>query len=205
MIHAKPATGLKLALELLAEYENEWDGGEQDPAVLAAATYIVCVKRSDDGWVYAADDWHAIAHIERDCMLTDGADVEYVNAVYGVATGQVITYRTTTTVALRAPNGEIYFSYSPQYDPTWVLCVRHPDYENGYDTWPGMTPGVREVTIDSGQQFSNGRPSRYWCAEHYFSLPDDAPAPFKRMVLEELKRLCDEQEKHPKGKDPGSW
>jgi len=200
----RPSTGLKLALELREEYSNDWGGGEQDPAALAASKYAVCIKRDGDGWVTTAENWQDIVDIEASCLHAEFY-VEYVDAVYDVATGERISYRCTTTVAMRAPNGEIYYAFEPTRDPTWVLCVRHPDYENGYDTWPGLTPGVEEVTIDTGAEFSNGRPSRIWCAERYFELPDDAPTPFKRMALSELKSLCDDQEKLKRGEDPGRW
>lgn len=201
---APPNTGLALALELHEEYSNEW-GGSVPAEELAAATYAVCIKRIDDGWVVAADDWQTIADIIRDCMLTDGSEVEYVDAVYHVASGEVVKYRTTATIALRTPDGETYLSCDPVPDPAWEIVLRHSDYGNDFETFPGMTPGVRGIEIDPGADFTNGRPSRFWCAQRYFELEDDTPTNVKRAFLEKLKALCSGDDKLKRGVDPGTW
>jgi hypothetical protein len=59
---------------------------------------------------------------------------------------------------------------------TWLLIVRHPDYSNEHHiVHEGDEPGVRILEIDTGVEFSNGRPSRYWAAQCFFQDTDDTP------------------------------
>lgn len=90
---------------------------------------------------------------------------------------------------------------------TWLLVVRHPDYGNEYHTFEGTLPGVRILEIDTGAQFSNGRPSRYWAADCYFNDTDEVPEMPRRVkqaLLATYKALASD-DKNPKGVDPGTW
>jgi hypothetical protein len=89
---------IEFAQALLDEHKNDWDGSSSVDDI-AAAKYAVVVSRDNDSWVVACSDADEVAQVYVGALHADG-DVEWVDEVYEVETGEPVQYRARTNVSV---------------------------------------------------------------------------------------------------------
>jgi hypothetical protein len=100
-------TGLALAIQLCEQCWND-HGANDSPEKIAAAPFAVVIERDEDSWVFAAASWEQVAGFALACLTgTEGYD-EWIEDVYDVATGEVLSINLRTSVTLTTPDGRVY-------------------------------------------------------------------------------------------------
>lgn len=93
----------ELIEHLLEEHQNDFDGSE-DLAVLMHSRYAVIFSRSSDAWVLGANDLDDIAGYELG-VLSAEYDVEWVDSVIDLTTGEPLYYQARIAVTVTDSDG----------------------------------------------------------------------------------------------------
>ncbi len=182
---------------LLAEHPNDFLN--ESPEDFADARYAVLCRDDSTSWVVAATDMDGVAAAVGELNANDNPDFEYLDTVYDLETGQSVDVNQHTIKVIVTRDGAEHF-HTTRYGKqrkSWVIVVRHPEYENSFTLLPGDYPGVEYIDIDAGREFVDGGVTRQWCAEVYFLL--NAPADVKREALGVLKDIAEDAPKRKRG------
>lgn len=139
----------KHAQALLNSWSNDWDGSTELDE-LVEHRWAVVTQRNMDAWVNGADTPKDIAEYEQAALLTDGDDVEWIEGVYDLETGEPVYYQRTVTIQVAmSATGEVATS-----DNTLMWKVGMTD--NG-DGQPSMMASFG--SHDLAAQFISGLPN----------------------------------------------
>lgn len=91
------------AQALLDQFTNDWDGSDSIEELIEHCWAIVIVKERDgDAWVEGIDTPEEIASAEG---YAGELDVEWVEGVYDLETGEPVRYSVTRTTTVVLANG----------------------------------------------------------------------------------------------------
>jgi len=94
----------KHASDLLEQFTNDW-GGSDELAELVKHKYAIVTRRDDDAWVNGGDTAEDIANAEMGAALGPEYDVEYIDGVYDLTTGKLISYKRVVTFTVTLEDG----------------------------------------------------------------------------------------------------
>lgn len=96
---------LKLAKELI-DATSQPDWYETDPPeVIAAKRYAVTIERDQESWIDGVDSLQDVADIAHGCLTGPEYDVEWIDSVFDLETGERVQYEQTVVVVLKVGEG----------------------------------------------------------------------------------------------------